>query len=214
MHNHEIQKIIDENFNNQKVVGIGSGSTMSQFLKQICNSDTSKTTFIPSSYKTLLELEALDLTTSHINTHRGIDIYFDSTDLFDRYGNLLKGGGCALTQEKLLANMVCANGGKMHIIAQKSKYVESFKGSTIAVEILPASYGYFSSFVNNNGLKQDLRGAKSKCGPIKTDLGNFIVDVEYNQEFVGNIKGITGVIEHGFFDAADYNIEMHIINDF
>ncbi|KAI5150765.1 ribose 5-phosphate isomerase A [Enteropsectra breve] len=152
-----------------------------------------------SESKGIMELvEKLNLAgagpTSPMNVNE-IDVYFDSTDYYNARGDLIKGGGGAMTQEKLLAAMT----KKIVIIAESSKYTANFEGLYVPVEIIKPSFSYFCCQVKSHNLNYKLRKINGAL-PFITDLGNMIVDVEYNREFLENCKKITGVVEHGFFE--------------
>lgn len=194
--------ILEKYLNNSEIkkVGIGMGSTMLKLSKILPDS------FLYFSASNQTELFLKGKIISSVQNFEKIDIYFDSADFYDLDGNLIKGGGGALTNEKLLMKMA----KKSIIIVQRNKFVKNFNNLKIPIEILKNSYGYFLDILKNNNIKGTLR-LINKLSPFITDNGNYIVDVDFNIEFIKKCKDITGVIEHGYFtkDLSYEIIELH-----
>lgn len=185
-----------------RVIGIGSGRTMELFSSVLGGDKV----YIPTSYQAEMFLGGWNM--SSCGNHRSLDLYFDGTDYYNARGDLIKGKGGAVTLEKLLCRMA----RKTVIIAQRSKFRESFNGLQVPVVILRESYGYFMSKVEEYGTKGRLRKVGGLT-PFVTDLGNFIVDVEFDADFLGRCNGIAGVVENGYFERADNIIIEEIDED-
>lgn len=175
------------------VVGVGTGTTIERYMG-VLDKDV---LYVPSSIQTALILSEKGFMVSNPLTHETLDLYIDGADYFDRNGNMIKGGGGALTTEKLLHSMA----KETIIIVQSSKYKERFDGCLVPIEIIPISLMKFVSILKEYGLKHFLRKATGKVGPLITDLGNCIVDVEYDADFISECKNICGVVEHGLFTS-------------
>lgn len=171
------------------LVGIGMGKTMRTFSTVLTDSFT----YVPSSNQTTQFL--VGKITADIQNLSYVDIYFDSADYYDKNGNLIKGGGGALTKEKLLLKMA----NRAVILVDKSKMKKTFNNILVPIEILKESYMYFMKILKEHKLKGQIRQVKD-VSPFLTDNCNFIVDVEFNIEFLKLCKSITGVVEHGYFD--------------
>ena len=184
----KMNKIFKNHTLDCKTVGIGMGKTMRNFSSVLTNDFT----YIPSSNQTSQFL--IEKITADPQNLSIIDIYFDSADYCDINGNLIKGGGGALTKEKLLIKMA----KKSIILIEKSKFVKSFDKIFVPIEILKESYSYFMKILKIHKLKGKIRLVK-QLSPFLTDNFNFIIDVEFNLEFLETCKNITGVIEHGYF---------------
>ncbi len=108
---------------------------------------------------------------------------------------LIKGGGGALTREKILAY----NSVHRIIIVDEFKIKDSFKGSMLPVEILTFSYKATRKRIEDLGYRAILRGGEN---PFITDNGNFILDIQIEEDVEkihSDLKSIPGVIETGFF---------------
>lgn len=129
------------------VIGIGTGRTMHDLSQYLAHDKT----YICSSTQSMIFLDKFSK--SDIMNHSKVDIYFDSADYYDEEGNLVKGGGGAMTQERLLMDMA----GNTIIIVQKSKKIINFKNIPIPVEIIKPSLGYIQNVLDDKGLKHQLR---------------------------------------------------------
>ena len=190
----------------EEILGLGSGSTMIYFVRElgrIVKERGWKIFVVPSSYQ--IHLEAIKSGLKILDTYnlKEVDITIDGADEIDRELNLIKGGGGALTREKILAMM----SKKYLIIADYRKLVEKIgKKHPIPVEILPFCWRYTTEKLRKYG-EVKLRTLKNKkIGPVITDNGNFIVDIYLsNKEIIEvknveeEIKKISGVIEVGIF---------------
>ncbi|KAI5175593.1 ribose 5-phosphate isomerase A, partial [Pancytospora epiphaga] len=175
-----------------KMVGIGSGTTMRKFSKYL----TQDKTYVASSIQAEMFLGKLP--TIPVGTCRSLDVYFDSADFYLNTGELIKGGGGSMVQERLLAKLA----KRTVIIVQRSKLRESFDDLFVPVEIIKSSFGYISKYLQEQGIAFSLREV-NKTTPFLTDNGNLIVDVRYNEDFLRNCEKITGVLGHGYFKRDD-----------
>ncbi|KAF7683382.1 Ribose-5-phosphate isomerase A [Astathelohania contejeani] len=187
----------------QEFVGIGTGKTIKDFITHI---PIKETKFIFTSHQSCFALKDF-LTIPIYNAPPQIPLYFDGADYFDGVGNVIKGGGGSLTQEKILASM----SELTVILVQEHKYRETFVGCIVPIEIIPQSMVYVMSILKKRNIKYKLRTSEGKCGPVITDLGNFIIDIEYDYDFIKECKMITGVVEHGLFLQKDFNMKIEII---
>ncbi len=190
----EALKFIQDNM----VVGIGTGSTVECFVRELSKvKENFKNLFtVPSSIRTenLLKTNGFKI----LNLERKVDLYIDGTDAMDKKLNLIKGGGGALTREKILAY----NSKKRIIIADESKIFENIFEKKVPVEIL--SYGFNVTIENLKkfAISAELRMIDNSI--FITDNGNYIVDLIINknekpEEMNIKIKSIPGVVEHGIF---------------
>ncbi len=196
----EAIKYVEDN----QVIGVGTGSTVEYFigeLSKIKNNFKNLLT-VPSSIRTeyLLRNNGFKV----LNLDRKVDLYIDGTDAIDRKLNLIKGGGGALTREKILAY----NSKKKIIIADESKIVENIFEKKVPVEIL--KYGYAVTIENLKKFAVSAELRKIGDSIFNTDNENYIVDLIINKnekpdEMNIKIKSIPGVVEHGIFlGIADF----------
>jgi ribose 5-phosphate isomerase A len=198
-------KAVEENIKKNMIVGIGSGSTVVYAVKRLGELNKEKDLnlkCIPSSFQAyqLIIENNLDLAT--LEQHPEIDVDFDGADEIDKDLNLIKGGGGCLVQEKIIAS----NSKEIIIIADFRKDSDILgtnwrKG--VPIEIIPMAYYPIMKKLEKNG-KPQLRMAKSKSGPLVTDNGNFIIDVDFGKiknpiELNQNLLSISGVVDTGLF---------------
>ncbi len=185
------------------ILGIGSGSTVREFIKLFGDSkiDSKTIVCIPSSFDTENMLINNGMKVGTLNQYPAIDITIDGADRVDKDLNLIKGGGGALLREKVIA----AASIQLVIIVDDSKMVQTLEGSfPIPVEVIP----HAKEFVEKELLKlkgtPHLRKASDKLGPTVTDNGNIILDTDFSsiskpEELETTINNIPGVMENGIF---------------
>ncbi|KAH9411527.1 ribose5-phosphate isomerase [Ordospora pajunii] len=188
----KILKLIQD----KRIIGIGTGTTIAQYINILPEAAI----YIPSSISTSLLLSRNGLVVSTALVHEHIDLYIDGTDYFDGDANLIKGLGGALTKEKI----ICSASKQTVIIAQPHKYRQTFDGCFVPIEVIPMSLPRVLSIINKRGLRCSLREDSKKIGPVMTELGNCIVDVEYDKQFIDSCKSICGVVEHGLFESNGF----------
>jgi ribose 5-phosphate isomerase A len=183
-------------------IGIGSGSTVEVFLNLLgerIRNEGIVVYGIPSSYQAMLSaikngIKIVDL------LEMEPEICIDGADQVDSRLNCIKGGGAAMTREKIIAFA----SKKVVIIVDESKLSEKLT-IHVPIEVLPFAYGFVLRELSKI-CKPSLREGKGKVGPIITDNGNFILDCDFgvleNPEEVENkLKTIPGVIETGIFPS-------------
>ena len=188
-----------------QVLGIGTGSTVEIFIRLLgerVRKEGIKVTGVATSYQSayLAAENGIQLTT--LDEHPRLDLAVDGTDELDPDLNLIKGGGAALTREKI----VDSSAARFVVIADSSKYVERL-GSKVAVpiEVLPMARATVMKRIRILGGEPKVRdGGDRKDGPLVTDNGNFIVDANFGKipdartlEF--ELKRIPGIVEVGLF---------------
>jgi ribose 5-phosphate isomerase A len=176
----------------ETVLGVGTGSSINHFINLL--PALKDATFVSSSQSTTALLRKLHLAVQDLNSVISIDYYIDGADEIDSNFSMIKGGGGALTSEKILAsiskNFLC--------IAHDKKYVKKLGAFPIAVEVLAAA----RSIVGREIVK--LGGTPMYRSGFITDNGNIIIDI-YGPGFVidqrieERINNITGVVENGIF---------------
>jgi ribose 5-phosphate isomerase A len=188
---------------NGMVIGVGSGSTVREFIKLLKSSSLDSKTImcIPSSFDTEKMLINNGLQVSTLNQYPRIDVTVDGADRVDKALNLIKGGGGALLQEKIIA----AAAQEVIIIVDETKIVTSLEGTfPIPVEVIPHAVVFVSSKLQAMGGTPVLRKASDKLGPTVTDNGNLILDTDFKKiddpcVLEKEINNIPGVMENGIF---------------
>ncbi|MHA1311190.1 MAG: ribose 5-phosphate isomerase A [Candidatus Helarchaeota archaeon] len=195
-----------ENIKDGMVIGIGSGSTVAKLIKLLGNKakeEELEILTVPTSFQVRQLLVEAKIPITTLDEHPFLDIAIDGADEVDRNLNLIKGGGAALTQEKIIDS--CTK--NLIIIVDSGKLVNNL-GEKFAVplEIIPQALPLVNDRLKIFSDNFELRMAKKKLGPIITDNGNFIIDMRIPDLSNRNLKElekelnvIPGVIENGLF---------------
>ena len=191
------------------VIGFGSGSTSyltAISIAQKVKRENLHITAIPTSYEIEMLCTYLEIPMAKI-TEKKPDWCFDGADEVDNDNWMIKGRGAAMFNEKLNIK----NSQKTYILVDESKIVSRLGTNfAIPVEVLPQSLNYVKQELHNMGASHiELRMALKKDGPVITQNGNLIIDVNFDnidQFMEKKLKEITGVIETGLF--IGYNVEI------
>jgi ribose 5-phosphate isomerase A len=197
----EAAKLVKNNF----VVGLGSGSTTAYAIEEIGNRierEEVRVLAVPTSYQafTLAVKHGIPITT--LEEHSMLDLTIDGADQIDNELNLIKGMGGALTREKIVASA----SKKLIIIADERKKVK-FLGENnhpVPIEVLPFAAPIVVRKTKEMGGTPFLRESNKKVGPVITDNGNIIVDVNFGlihepAELERKLRDLPGVVETGLF---------------
>jgi len=199
-------KAVEENVKEGMILGIGSGSTVVYAVKKIAEINETKNLdlkCIPTSFQSRKLIVENGLTLASLDQYPSIDLDIDGADEIDDSLNLIKGGGGCLVQEKIIASAA----KKLVIIAdysKKSKILGENWHKGVPIEIIPLAVVPIMTKLEKLGGKPVLRMAKAKAGPIVSDNGNFIVDVNFGQienllDLNLKILQIPGVVDSGLF---------------
>jgi ribose 5-phosphate isomerase A len=196
----EAVKHIEDGF----VVGLGSGSTAAyviQELGRLIHQNGLRVLGVPSSSQAFLLAVSSGVPLTTLDEYPVIDLAIDGADEVNKQMDMIKGGGGALTREKIVASAA----KQVVIVADETKLVEKL-GTTfrVPVEVLPFALATVSAGIKQLGGKPFLRESKGKVGAVVTDNGNYIVDVDFGpidnaDELSRRLKLIPGVIETGLF---------------
>ncbi|KKK44869.1 hypothetical protein LCGC14_1346010 [marine sediment metagenome] len=199
-------KAVEENVKKNMVLGIGSGSTVVYAVERIAEMNSKEKLnlkCIPTSFQSHQLIVEHDLTLVSLDQFPEIDLDIDGADEIDMDLNLIKGGGGCLVQEKIIAS----NSKKLVIVADfrknSKKLGENWKKG-VPVEIIPISYVPLMRKLEKLGGSPTLRMAQAKAGPVVSDNGNFILDVDFGvinnpKELNMKILTIPGVVDTGLF---------------
>jgi ribose 5-phosphate isomerase A len=179
------------------IVGIGTGSTV-KYLIDLIGENTDyyrEVTFVPTSIQTeyLLREYGLNVTVS-FKGKMLLDI--DGADEIDTQGNLIKGGGGALTREKIVAY----NSEEFIVIADSGKYVSQLGKFKLPIEILPFLADQTIENIRNLGASVQLKDS----GSFVTDNGNLIAIADFGMmkdpaSVARSLSVIPGIVENGLF---------------
>ncbi|MFX1506560.1 MAG: ribose 5-phosphate isomerase A [Promethearchaeota archaeon] len=197
---------VEKNIDRDMILGIGSGSTVVYAVKKIAElvkSQDLNLRCIPTSFQSFQLIIENGLTLASLDQYPQVDVTIDGADEIDKHLNLIKGGGGCLVQEKIVAS----NSKELIIIAdygKKSEFLGENWKKGIPIEIIPFAYVPLMNKMKALGGKPQLRMAQAKVGPLITDNGNFILDVDFGIikspiELNSKICVIPGVVDTGLF---------------
>ena len=176
------------------VVGVGTGSTVNFFIEALASRRARIKTTVASSEASAQRLRALHIPVSELNDVDGCEIYVDGADEVTEHLAMIKGGGAALTREKIVAQasrrFVC--------IADASKLVPVLGRFPLPVEVIPMARSFVARQLVKLGGMPELRQG------VTTDNGNVILDVRgftimKPVELETEINMIPGVVTNGLF---------------
>ena len=177
------------------IIGVGTGSTVNYFIDALASIKHNITGVVASSKATAIKLKALNIPILDLNSVSELDIYVDGADEINPSLQMIKGGGAALTGEKIVA----AVAKKFICIADNSKKVAILGKFPLSIEVIPMARSYVAREI----IKR-IGGSPVYREGIITDYGNVILDV-WNLEILEPIKteqlinDIPGVITNGLF---------------
>ena len=150
-----------------EIVGVGTGSTVNHFIDVLAEVKHTIKGAVSSSEASTERLEGYGIKVYDLNEVNGIEVYVDGADESDHYLNLIKGGGGALTREKIIAGA----SKKFVCIADESKLVDVMGEFPLPIEVIPMA----RSFIARELVK--LGGRPVYREGFVTDNGNDILDV-------------------------------------
>lgn len=185
------------------IVGVGTGSTVNFFIDALADRADSLRGAVSSSDASSRRLAAVGIEVLDLNATGSLDIYVDGADEVDRHLNLIKGGGGALTREKIVA----AASRRFVCIVDDTKLVGVLGEFPLPVEVIPMARSYVARQLVALG------GAPKLREGFVTDNGNQILDV-HNLKIVSppelerQINQIAGVVTVGLFAQRPADIVL------
>jgi ribose 5-phosphate isomerase A len=176
------------------IIGIGTGSTVNHFIDALAARKVRLRGAVSSSESSTARLKAHGIDVIDLNATGDLGLYVDGADESDRHLRLIKGGGAALTREKIVA----AASQKFVCIADESKLVDVLGRFPLPVEVIPMARSYVARQLVRLGGHPVWRDG------VVTDNGNHILDV-HNLRIVDpagletTINQIAGVVTVGLF---------------
>jgi len=176
------------------VLGVGTGSTVNCFIDALAASGICIEAAVSSSEATTQRLQSHGIHVRELNLAGTLDVYVDGADEFDPHRRLIKGGGGALTREKIVAGA----SRKFVCIVDESKKVGVLGKFPLPIEVIPMARSYIARQLIVMGGQPELREG------FTTDNGNVILDV-HNMDLVDpvaiekRINNLPGVVTCGLF---------------
>jgi len=179
----------------ETIIGVGTGSTANFFIDQLATIKSSVKGAVASSVATANRLEGHGINVVDLNEVEEISVYIDGADESDQQLNLIKGGGGALTREKIVA----AVSKQFVCIADESKLVNVMGNFPLPVEVIPMS----TSYVKRQIIKS-IGGVPVIREDFITDNGNLILDIhdlniEEPKILENTLNNIVGLVTNGLF---------------
>ena len=194
-------------------VGLGTGSTaawMVRCLGELVRDEGLKIKGVPTSTRTAELAREVGIEVISLDDAKWLDVTIDGADEFDGNLNLIKGGGGALLQEKIVATA----SDQMIVIADIGKEVETLGNFPLPVEVIPFGWQTTKSLIEEMLISMDVLGRDATLRmngerPFVTDEGNYILDLHLGR--IGNanqmamvLNQMPGVVENGLFiDICD-----------
>jgi ribose 5-phosphate isomerase A len=200
-------------------VGLGTGSTaawMVRCLGERVREEGLRVVGVPTSSRTAELARKVGITITTLDDAKWLDLTIDGADEFDSHLNLIKGGGAALLQEKIVATA----SDQMIVIADAAKEVAQLGAFPLPVEVIPFGWQTTKALIEETLVSLDVLGRDCSLrmngqSPLVTDESNYIVDLHLKR--IGNprqlalvLNQIPGVVENGLFiDICDIVVIGH-----
>ncbi len=200
-------------------VGLGTGSTAAWMVKCLgerVREEGLKIAGVPTSSRTAELARQVGIDVVSLDEARWLDLTIDGTDEYDSELALIKGGGGALLQEKIVATA----SDRMIVIADPSKRVETLGAFPLPIEVIPFGWQTSKALVEEMLESMDVLGQSATLrmngeAPYVTDEGNHILDLHLRR--IGNprqlslvLNQVPGVVENGLFiDICDMVVTGH-----
>ena len=155
-----------------EIVGVGTGSTVNKFIDALASMKDQIKGAVSSSEASTVRLKALGIPVFDCNEVESLSVYIDGADEIDHQGHMVKGGGAALTREKIVA----AQSKKFVCIADESKLVDALGAFPLPVEVIPMATARVMRQFAAMGATAAVRQKDGQ--PLVTDNGQHIVDVK------------------------------------
>ena len=187
-------KVAIDYIKNNAIIGVGTGSTINFFIEELAKNKGFIDGAVSSSVATDKLLKEYNIPIIELNSVDELPVYVDGADEATKNKHLVKGGGGALTREKVIA----AASKKFVCIIDDTKLVPILGKFPLPVEVIPMAQSYVAREIIKLGGQPELRR------DFITDNGNIILDIhnmkiENPSELENKIDQITGVVTNGLF---------------
>ena len=155
-----------------EIVGVGTGATVNKFIDALAGMKDQIKGAVSSSVASTERLKALGIAVFDANEVSSLSVYIDGADEIDGQGHMVKGGGAALTREKIVAALA----ERFVCIADESKLVKALGQFPLPVEVIPMAANHIARRFAAMGGRASLRLKDGQ--PLVTDNGQHILDVK------------------------------------
>lgn len=189
------------------VIGVGTGSTVNFFIAELAKIADRIKGAVSSSEASAKLLREARIDVLELNDAGTLSVYVDGADEINAQMHMIKGGGAALTREKIVA----AASEKFICIADQSKLVNVLGNFPLPVEVIPMARSYVARQLVALGGHPEWRVREGK--PVVTDNGNWILDVRGLHiadpvAFETALNQVTGVVTNGLFARRPADIAL------
>ena len=176
------------------IIGIGTGSTANLFIDALAKYKNKIAATVASSVVSEEKLKAHQINVITLNETTQVDFYIDGADESNHQLQLIKGGGGALTREKIIASAA----KEFLCIADESKLVNQLGAFPLPIEVIPMASNYVSREIIKLGGNPILRkNQKTDNGNVILDINDFVIEDPTSIETALNM--ISGVVTNGLF---------------
>ena len=176
------------------IIGIGTGSTANLFIDALAKYKNKISATVASSVVSEEKLKAYQINVIELNETTHVDFYIDGADESNHQLQLIKGGGGALTREKIIASAA----KEFLCIADESKLVNQLGAFPLPIEVIPMASNYVSREIIKLGGNPILRkNQKTDNGNVILDINDFVIEDPTSIETALNM--ISGVVTNGLF---------------
>lgn len=180
--------------NENTIVGVGTGSTVNHFIDALGSVKDTIVGAVSSSEASTEKLKALGIEVFELNDVSSLDVYIDGADEINPHNEMIKGGGAALTREKI----VSAVAKQFVCIVDESKEVTTLGAFPLPVEVIPMARSYVArELVKLGGDPVYREGVVTDNGNVILDVHN--LDISNAKELELTINQIVGVVTNGLF---------------
>jgi ribose 5-phosphate isomerase A len=188
----------------RSLIGLGSGSTIEHVIKELGRrrqQEGLEIEAVATSFQAEIMASECGIPVRSMMTINRLDLTIDGADQVDPNGNMLKGKGGAQTLEKITALLSDAY---LIVVDQTKKVPALGQDMAVPVAVLPQALGLVRFILSRAGYESTIRPAAGKAGPVVTDLGNIIIDVDCGpidnvEEVLRKLKNIPGIVGNGLF---------------
>ena len=188
-----------------EIVGVGTGSTVNKFIDALATMKDQIKGAVSSSVASTERLKALGITVFDANEVQSLSVYIDGADEIDGKGYMVKGGGAALTREKIVAALA----KQFVCIVDESKLVQALGNFPLPVEVIPMAAAQIARNFETMGGTATIR--QKDGAPLVTDNGQHILDVRGLTitdplAFESQVNQWPGVVTVGVFAHQKANV--------
>ena len=202
------------------ILGLGSGSTAALMIEalgqKLSSGELKDVVGVATSFQGEVLASKLGIPLRSLSAVSSIDLAIDGADEVDPSFQLIKGGGACHVQEKLVADLA----KRFVVVVDSTKLVERLNlGFKLPVEVLPSAWKQIQIRLEEMQATSELRMATKKAGPIVTDQGNLVLDVNFKggikdpEILETRINNIPGVLENGLFVNLTHEVLVGQISD-